>query len=310
MQDWKIEADKQLRHDIIHDNKLLFKMASRPMTETCMCWGLEFNDGWLRPFAEAAYALEGLNHMLYDKYRVRVQSDQVKEKYGTLHWYTSVVADPGPFICTYESLVDKIFGKFAKLDFKLKQVVDREAFDYDETDELRTDEEIAEAKEAEKLCSNVKVLDMNGKFVKITTLHHPQQCHYVPTRHKIIYALYKRRHQIRSFLRSFFGWNPSAKQQAVMAFAELVRDKIVKKAETDCYNTCEVCGSTIGSSWSPRCETRGWITYICDECAESKGSEYYKDGALWKGTSCIKTKEQIDAERKAFEEKYNKKEDQ
>ena len=120
--------NKKIRHDIIADNKMLFQMAGRPMTETCMCWGLECGDGWLRPLSDACARLEGLNAMFYKLFRVRVQADQVKEKFGTLHFYTSVVCDPNAFVCWYEKQMRKLFDRLRRIDYKCKTVVDSEPY--------------------------------------------------------------------------------------------------------------------------------------------------------------------------------------
>lgn len=50
-------------------------------------------------------------------------------------------------------------------------------------------------------------------------------------------------------------------------------DELVQKCDEDCYNVCEYCGTSF--AWTPRCETLGWISYICPECAK-KGHHHYR----------------------------------
>lgn len=49
---------------------------------------------------------------------------------------------------------------------------------------------------------------------------------------------------------------------------KLVYDKIVKAAHA-CHDRCERCGRAIGVRGSPRVSTKGWITYVCKNCAET-----------------------------------------
>ena len=90
----------------------------------------------------------------------------------------------------------------------------------------------------------------------------------------------------------------------MMEWLESEAEKRVRQAEADCYNTCEKCGNQIGTDWSPRCETTGWINYLCDECAAKHNNFYFKNGAKWQGNKMIMTREEVNAERKKYEEKY------
>ena len=50
-------------------------------------------------------------------------------------------------------------------------------------------------------------------------------------------------------------------------------EKLIRECEEECYDVCEYCGTSF--AWSPRCETLGWISYICPECAK-KGHHHYR----------------------------------
>ena len=59
---------------------------------------------------------------------------------------------------------------------------------------------------------------------------------------------------------------------------------LVSKTVDICYKTCERCGARIGDKYYPRCETHGWISYICDKCAVKSESIYMMNGKWYKGT--------------------------
>ena len=64
-------------------------------------------------------------------------------------------------------------------------------------------------------------------------------------------------------------------------------EKAIKEAEDACYSTCEECGNSIGTNYSPRCETLGWITYICERCAKKRGVKYRKGNDIYKNGEFI-----------------------
>ena len=192
-------TDKSLAKETVEQCSILYCTKDLPMTQTCMCWGWECGKGWHNVLHEASCRLEALNLIYYPKYKVRIQADQVKEKFGTLRFYFSVICE----------------------------------------DEVR-----------------------------------------------------------------------SSEQEVIMTAMESWADEIVRWAEDKCYNVCEECGFQIGTKYTPRCQTAGWITYICDRCAAKTNGFYFKDGAKWKGDKCIMTKEEVDAERERreaeIEAKYKK----
>ena len=61
-------------------------------------------------------------------------------------------------------------------------------------------------------------------------------------------------------------------------------EEMVDACEDKCLGYCEECGAQIGSDeWNPRCETQGWISYLCQKCAKKRGGVYAiknKDGKL------------------------------
>ena len=306
MEEWREEANRKLRHNIIADNKLLFKLAHRPMTETCMCWGLECGDGWLRPLADVCGQLEGLNAIIYKLFNVRVQAAQIKEKFGTLHFYTDVVCDPCLVIRMYENAVEWFFDKLDRINYKTKYVVDKPEHQTTKEEELSKDEYDKQSTQL-KHCSSYAFLEKDGKYYKRTTIVHCQRGHIAATKHKLLFWLSKKRWWFKNILRNITFFKPSNQQKAVMELLDKMQQDIIRDAEKACYDTCEDCGSTIGTDYSPRCTTSGWITYICKECADKHKQDYYMNGALWNDGKLIKSKEEIDKERKEIEANFAEK---
>lgn len=266
--------------------KILYCQKDLPMTKTCMCWGWECGEGWHEILRRLSCELEALNLLYYDKYKVRIQADQVKEKFGTLRFYYSVVCDNYTEAGLAANKVIEAFEK--KLDsnyFGRKDICDKEAFYSEEKDD-------------------------NGKTVKVW---HPAKYHSEMTLHLDEYeAMKKEADEARKTLYDVGFADITPEQEIVISFLETEADRRVKQAETDCYNTCEQCGSTIGTDWSPRCETAGWITYICSRCAskvDKAGREqtYFKNGEKWKGNIRLMTKAEVDAAREEAERKLREK---
>lgn len=69
---------------------ILYSGRNLPITQNLMPFGFECGDGWYRPIKNLSVKLEVLNIQLC-KYNVMVQAVQVKEKFGTLHFYYSVL---------------------------------------------------------------------------------------------------------------------------------------------------------------------------------------------------------------------------
>ena len=55
------------------------------------CWAC--GPGWDGPLEKLSYKLEALNVQLYDRWKVRVVAEQIKEKFGTLRFYFGCLVD-------------------------------------------------------------------------------------------------------------------------------------------------------------------------------------------------------------------------
>lgn len=271
----------KLRNEILHDNRILYCMHKRPMTETCMCWGLDVPDTWLNEVNSLSKKLEGMNVMAYPVHHVRIQADQVKDKWGLLHFYYDVVVDPPAWILMYENAVEWLMDKISKIDFKCKRVVDKEPYDEVVDVDVPADKVDAE-KESCKHISNVEVIECDdGTFVRRTTYHHYERSHLEPTKHKWLYALWRRRYIVKSFMRDLFKWKPTHSQKCVGELLDAYAFRNVIDAEEKCMHICETCGRHIGEDYSPACQTLGWVSYVCEECACKNGSAYIKNGERW-----------------------------
>ena len=67
----------------------IFRQHDSSMKETCMCWGIDCGDGWYKILETLCYLLQ------FDTDRnnyPQVEATQVKEKYGGLRFYYTILA--------------------------------------------------------------------------------------------------------------------------------------------------------------------------------------------------------------------------
>lgn len=75
---------KELQEKLYKDFKNIFKEKDGKISETCMCWGIECGDGWF----DIIYDLCTEIRKIEQKYKVNIIATQVKEKFGSLRFYT------------------------------------------------------------------------------------------------------------------------------------------------------------------------------------------------------------------------------
>jgi hypothetical protein len=92
----------------------------------------------------------------------------------------------------------------------------------------------------------------------------------IPTKHKLLFKIKSCLDKIYTY---FYYTNRTDKQQNILQFLDNEASKLILEAEEDCYNLCQDCGNQIGTEFSPRCKTGGWITYICKSCYDKKQIE-------------------------------------
>lgn len=298
MKNSKKDNELSIEEQVTIDCPILFQMRHRPCSETTMCWGFECNKGWHTAIASACRELEMLNIQYYPKYRVRIQADQIKEKFGTLRFYWSVQTDPNTF-CTWlghvlESAYDWL-NSCKRFDYKMKKVIDVAPYDYD--DKRVIDKATYDRKVNDKYKpTNVEYIESNGSYFEICHLHDHGKMHYEPTRLKLLWHLKRFCFNMRSKLLYCAPRKTNAEVRNCIELLDRKARKIVQELEAKCEGICERCGHQIGTSWSPTCQTLGWITYICDDCAEKLGQNYLKNGELWNGKTLLKSKEQMNAQ--------------
>ena len=275
--------------DTIERCKILYKDYYRPCTETCMCWGFECGEGLKRPLDNLSDMLESLNIQYYSKYRVRIQADQVKSKLGFLRYYYSVVTDL-PWYCTFLGKPFKTIGNRLKykINYKMIRINDEPNHDEIEESELKditNDQEFEEYKKKHNW-SKTTYEKKDGKYYRYQTITHIGRSHYEPSRHKVLYKLYHLMYKISSILTWYK--NPTREQEIIINLLDVTTERLIRIAEDECYNTCEDCGRQIGTTYSPRCETTGWITYLCEDCAKKYNKNYIKDDSIYNNGKFVK----------------------
>ena len=71
---------------------ILYQQKDLEMDKTCMCWGFSCPDTWFDLLFDLSVKLEELNNKLKE-YNTEIQAAQVKEKFGTLHFYYIIFGD-------------------------------------------------------------------------------------------------------------------------------------------------------------------------------------------------------------------------
>jgi hypothetical protein len=74
----------ELQKKLYDKHPLIFADKDLPMDRTCMCWGIECGDGWYDILDALCDELENI----HQNYGLITKATQVKEKFGTLRFYT------------------------------------------------------------------------------------------------------------------------------------------------------------------------------------------------------------------------------
>lgn len=86
----------------------------------------------------------------------------------------------------------------------------------------------------------------------------------VPTKHLFLRAIQETVR--KAVVRISCMHTPTMAQSVLSSALEQAALRLISQAETDCHGICEMCGSLIGTDWSPRIETKGWISFVCKRC--------------------------------------------
>lgn len=263
----------------INDCRLLYRglhrkhIKGQPLMPIKFGW--ENGPGWNREIADLSYRLEALNLLFYPKYGVRIEASQVKEKFGTLRFYYDIVTEvPKAYRLLSDVFMSIRDGIMSKVDFGYKLVVDKEEYTSEEWNEISKED--YDNKSYPEYVSNTfgwKFKEEDGKYYRNSEVLHPRKAHREHTKHKWLYAFSNVCFYISRILDMSFMWNPPTAQSVIGEYLDSEASRLCHEAERRCYNVCEDCGREIGTEYSPRYVTNGWITYICDECAKEKRSE-------------------------------------
>lgn len=100
----------------------------------------------------------------------------------------------------------------------------------------------------------------------------------VPTRMKFLFSLMHFLPKVGRFLDLSFLIPDTKTKDVIMRYLDDTAERLVDNAESECFGRCEVCGDYIGNNWNARCETKGWIRYVCEACAKKNKWTYEKVG--------------------------------
>jgi hypothetical protein len=81
----------ELEQQLVKKYPKILKDYKGDMMQTCMAWGMECDDGWYKLLNKCMEKLQYFCDLCSkDGEEVQVVANQIKEKYGTLSFYTSV----------------------------------------------------------------------------------------------------------------------------------------------------------------------------------------------------------------------------
>jgi hypothetical protein len=78
---------KNLDAYLVRKYPLLYKARHKDMTETCMCWGFNVNNGWYQLIKRLSVKLEKMIQAMPAEEQEHYYAQQVKEKYSQLRFY-------------------------------------------------------------------------------------------------------------------------------------------------------------------------------------------------------------------------------
>ena len=94
----------------------------------------------------------------------------------------------------------------------------------------------------------------------------------IPTRHLLLFSFVGFLEKAARFLDLSFLYDRIVDDPVFRMHFENRIDSLIAKAERDCFDRCEICGTNIGGDgWERKCVTKGWIRYVCGKCAEKNG---------------------------------------
>jgi hypothetical protein len=81
--------DDKLQNKLFKNYPKIFKQVNDPITETCMCWGIDTENGWYWLINELCSSIQSYIDANQHLEIQQVEAVQVKQKYGSLRFYYS-----------------------------------------------------------------------------------------------------------------------------------------------------------------------------------------------------------------------------
>lgn len=263
---------KELKARVMKDCRMLYP-GRRP--------GWECGIGWTDALARLSYKIECVNQLFIRNFRVHAVAVQVKEKFGGLRFYYTVHRDAPPIVERLCLLLRKTADVILrKANFRTKRVTIKPATVTIKCKELPL-------LVPDNYLYNGQLLESPDGFrCLLNKVHQYEISKQVPTRLRplwhIAYACYK----AESWLLGLYSADLNRQDIGAEALEDFV-EKAIRETEDTCHSTCEECGSSIGTDYLPRCETLGWITYICERCAKKRGVKYRKGNGIYRNGEFI-----------------------
>ena len=278
---------------IIDECKILFDAAHSSKHSFC-CFSAP--DAWLPYIYELCKDLEALNKSFYSTDRAFIRAAQIKEKFGTLRFYFDVLRDPPLLVRAYEKAVTWVFDKIDKLDFKLESVIVHDMYQTATLDECPDD--LESSIQRDKCIGNVRHFTLDGVHFRERIDDHYRRAIEVPHKHKLLYELKRWRCTATYALRRLYETVSSKvfhRRNDVCMHLESAADALVQATTQKLECICMHCGARIGQyEKSPRCITRGWVSYLCRECADKDGGEYRIGNEVWQAGKLLEKLENAD----------------
>jgi hypothetical protein len=120
--------DQELQNTLFEKYPQLFSNTSKSRMESCMCWGIECNNGWYELLSSVCWRIFQHEENIADRVRIRnennkendqsdleyipVKFDQIKEKFGGLRIYFSGGDD----------YVEGVVGMAEEMSYKICEV--------------------------------------------------------------------------------------------------------------------------------------------------------------------------------------------
>ena len=245
---------------------ILFCQKDKSMMETCMCWGIECGEGWYKPLNTLCQQLEQLNKTYHRKYRIRIQADQVKEKFGGLRFYHSVHVDPPWYkrVVGYPfNFINKFIDKHVK--FQYETIVDQPAHTEEHWEKISKEDFDNKKPGNSSNDYGWKFKEQDGEYYRNMCVHCGIQSHRVLKNH---FVLDKIRSKCFIWYYNIISHKLSKKQQFISDMIYDIADALVQRCENKCWDTCEYCGAENTTDSSNIITTSGWIKRICKKCAQ------------------------------------------